>query len=251
MKWFFGRGGASTPNRRVNHTAREFGRQIVRAFESGELETINYLLRPVVTAMRYGAGTVDDSDITFYFVSARFLSDAYHLLFDRVRSSFKENFFYIGGFPVPGAGKGRYVWDHPIQVDFSEQQAFGVCVDMASGAAALDHLREMGLSLVGHIHSHPGFGPEMSHPSETDARFVRTLAVGRSIALGAVFSRSAHDDNEAYVRFYAHRSLHPIQIVVEGTGARKLNENLFQIRVHPTPVAAQHHSHSTDDGSET
>lgn len=240
MNLFFLNRHGSHLKRHAHQTARDFGRLVGRAIESGELETINYLLRPAVAALRYGTDAVEDVDTTVYIMSERFLSDAYHLLFDGVREAFKECFYYVGGFSITGPGKGHYVWDHPIQVEFSDQRACGVRVDMASGGAALDQLREMGLSLVGHFHSHPGCGSGANKPSETDARFVKSLAAGRSIALGAIFSRSATSDDEAFVRFYAHQSLHPFRVVIEGNGVKKLYENLFQIHVQPTYVAAQH-----------
>lgn len=227
----------SADHRRDRKLAQRFAKLLIRSFESGDLHTLNDILRPVVHGLKFGVAGVDESEKRTYLVSARFLREAYRHLFDDLGGQFKERFFYVGGYRVR-ASNCEYVWDHVVPVAFSEQSSVGVLVDIQSGAAALDTLRETGLFLVGHVHSHPGFGPSANIPSSTDAAFVKSLATGRSVALGAIFSRSKEPD-KAFVRFYADPSIAPFHISIEGKGAEEIDENLFQLNLGQVPVAAQ------------
>jgi hypothetical protein len=212
----------------------------------GDLQALSELARPIVHAIRYGEHAVDNCDSTTHVVSNRFLTEAYKRLFDdHTKSHFVERFYYVGGYNVIGPESRRVVWDHLIPVAFSEQSAVGVAVDIASGARALARLREMGLFLVGHIHSHPGVGREANHPSPTDKNFVRTLAKGRSIAVGAIFSQST-SSNQAFVRFFADPSIGQFEIDIPGNGVIRLDDFLFQIEAADLPMANQVIHHIAD-----
>ena len=213
--------------RNDQEAARELGLLVSESLQSGELDRIATVLREFVTAIRYGK---DGSAGNVYVASTRFLQEAHWRLVEGMEGQFKESFFYVGGFCATRAPNAHYVWDHLIPVEFAEQSAVGVLADTTSSSAALQALYEMGLTLVGHVHSHPGFGPQANYPSATDTTLVRNLASGKSVALGAIFSRS-HDDREAFVRFYGGEAISPFRFVVQGTGAKQRDDNLYRLDI--------------------
>ena len=108
---------------------------------------------------------------------------------------------FIGGISV---GKNRFVLSHLVPVALAKQSPGGATADEASSIRVMELLDCWGTPFCGHVHSHPGHGPQGTRPSETDRRFINQLAAGGHRALGAIVARG--HDGHAYVRFYMHDS---------------------------------------------
>jgi hypothetical protein len=119
-----------------------------------------------------------------------------------------------------------------VPVSFAYQHAAGVRAADTSNLAALEHLDRLGLGLLGHFHSHPGFGPEANHPSMTDLRFAERLARGSHIALGGIFTRERGQKDIGYVRFFADESK-PFVVDIRGKDehVRKVSDNVYRVAV--------------------
>ena len=86
----------------------------------------------------------------------------------------------------------------------------GVVADMPSTHNLLIKLEQFGHKFLAHFHSHPGNGPDATHPSGTDENFQRRLESAGHLALMAIFSR------DGYVRFIRLDQNFEIEIYGEG-----------------------------------
>lgn len=139
----------------------------------------------------------------------------------RHANGFQEAFHYATGVRVD---ERTYVITRIVPVRYSEQSAGGVRVADGSNIEALATLDRLGLPLLGHMHSHPGFGREANRPSSTDRSFQERLERGRHIAIGAIFSR------DGFVRWFAG-DLDRFVVEVQGKNVRKVADNEFQLEL--------------------
>lgn len=198
--------------------AQLFGQSLKRAVCSGKVSAVYELLNSVAEEFNYNPNQPE------YFVTDHFLQECSSQLFEPATKHFKEKFFFVAGYKVGSA----FVWNHLVEIQYAQQHAGGALVDMQSCDEALMGLRASGYFLVGHIHSHPGFGRDANMPSATDDTFVRNLASGGSAAVGAVFSRS-RDESRAFVRFFADPGLGDFRIHLTGNAVEKLYGNNYAV----------------------
>lgn len=122
-----------------------------------------------------------------YAVSSLFLHDC----FKKLTADSDEQFFFITGAEIEGV----HVLDQCAEFAHQRRTRLGVVADMPSMHNLLIKLEQFGHKFLGHFHSHPGNGPEATHPSGTDESFQVRLEQGGHLALMAIFSR------DGYVRF--------------------------------------------------
>lgn len=162
---------------------------------------------------------------TRFIVDSQFLLDCFRYVCKTDLTPggmpFKESFSYISGLKCDDR---TYALTRLLPVKFARQSAVGVRVADSSNIIALSVLDEMGLGLVAHVHSHPGFGPEANHPSSVDHEFQSRLERGGHIAIGAIFSRDGH------VRFFAGPSRRFV-IEVQGNHIQKVSDHAFQLEL--------------------
>lgn len=136
-----------------------------------------------------------------------------------------EVFSYIGGIYV---GENHFVLCHLVPVALARQSPDGATADAGSSIEVIEQLDCWGTPICGHVHSHPGHGPERTKPSQTDQRFINHLAAGGYRALGAIVARGY--DDQAYVRFYMHDSA-SFEVVVSGHNVKPVpgEENVYRL----------------------
>ena len=122
-----------------------------------------------------------------YAVSSLFL----HECAKKLTADANEQFFFITGSEVEGVN----VLDQCAEFAHQRRTPMGVVADMPSTHNVLIKLEQFGHKFLAHFHSHPGRGPDATHPSGTDQNFQRRLERAGHVALMAIFSR------DGYVRF--------------------------------------------------
>jgi hypothetical protein len=137
-----------------------------------------------------------------YAVSSLFLHDC----FKKLTADPDEQFFFITGAEVDGV----YVLDQCAEFAHQRRSRMGVLADMSSMHNLLIKLEQFGHKFLAHFHSHPGNGPESTHPSGTDQNFQRRLEQGGHLALMAIFSRNG------YIRFIRMDPNFQLEIYGEG-----------------------------------
>ena len=137
-----------------------------------------------------------------YAVSSLFLHDC----FKKLTADPDEQFFFITGAEVDGV----LVLDQCAEFAHQRRTRMGVVADMPSTHNLLIKLEQFGHKFLAHFHSHPGNGPEATHPSGTDENFQRRLEQGSHLAVMAIFSR------DGYVRFIRMDQNFELEIYGEG-----------------------------------
>lgn len=148
-----------------------------------------------------------------FAVSSLFL----HECFREVTADENEQMYFVTGMEVEGV----FVLDQ--RADFlKEKRTFGAVVaDTRSTHRLLIKLEQFRHRLLGHIHSHPGFGPDSTRPSGTDHDFQKRLETAGHVAVAAIFSR------DGFVRFF--RLDNNFEIEVFGNGVTQHARNIFRL----------------------
>jgi proteasome lid subunit RPN8/RPN11 len=154
-----------------------------------------------------------DTGARRYTVSSLFL----HQCFQRLTADEKEQFFFITGSEVGGV----LVLDQAMDLVHERRTAVGVEAEPKSTHRLLIKLEQFGHRLLAHFHSHPGRGPEATHPSGIDRRFQQRLETAGHVAVAAIFSR------DGYIRFF--RLDGNLEIEIHGTGVGKHDNNIFRL----------------------
>lgn len=141
-------------------------------------------------------------------------------------NGFKESFHYATGIRVDDR---TFAVTQIVPVRYARQAAGGVLVANDSNITALADLDRMGLPLIMHFHSHPGFGRESNRPSMIDRKFQERLERGGHLAVGGIFSR------DGYVRWFAG-DLDRFVIEVQGNNVKKVGDNEFKIELDDKTV---------------
>ena len=137
-----------------------------------------------------------------YAVSSLFL----HECFKKLTADPDEQFFFITGSEVEGV----HVLDQWAEFAHQRRSRIGVVADMPSMHNVLIKLEQFGHKFLAHFHSHPGKGPDATHPSGTDENFQRRLEKAGHLALMAIFSR------DGFVRFMRLDQNFELKIYGEG-----------------------------------
>ena len=137
-----------------------------------------------------------------YAVSSMFLHECYK----KLTADPDEQFFFITGSEIEGV----VVLDQCAEFAHQRRSRMGVVADMPSTHNLLIRLEQFGHKFLAHFHSHPGRGPDATHPSGIDENFQRRLERGGHLALMAIFSR------DGYVRFVRLDQNFELKIFGEG-----------------------------------
>jgi len=137
-----------------------------------------------------------------YAVSSMFL----HESFKKLTADLNEQFFFITGAEVGEV----HVLDQWAEFTHHRRTAMGVVADMPSTHNLLIRLEQFGHKFLAHFHSHPGTGPDSTHPSGTDENFQKRLERAGHLALMAIFSR------DGFIRFVRMDKNFEIEIYGEG-----------------------------------
>jgi hypothetical protein len=146
--------------------------------------------------------TRKEDDPRHYAVSSLFL----HECAKKLTADASEQFFFVTGSEVEGV----YVLDQCAEFAHQRRTPMGVVADMPSTHNVLIKLEQFGHKFLAHFHSHPGRGPDATHPSGTDENFQRRLEKAGHVALMAIFSR------DGYVRFIRLDQRFDLEIFGEG-----------------------------------
>lgn len=164
-----------------------------------------------------------------FCLDSLFLEDSFHHLSmsalpppgSTCRPRFKETLHYATGVYLP---KERMaVPSQLIALEYAEQSSGGVVVDNESNIRALEFLNQRGLTLLTHIHTHPGSGASATTPSQIDLNFQSLLERGGHICIGGIFDRRGE-----YVRFYASDP-ERFSITIHGRGYTEVRPNVFKV----------------------
>lgn len=148
-----------------------------------------------------------------YAVSSLFLHDC----FKKLTADPDEQFFFITGTEIDGV----HVLDQCAEFAHQRRSRMGVVGAMPSTHNLLIRLEQFGHKFLAHFHSHPGDGPDATHPSGTDENFQRRLEQGGHLALMAVFSR------DGYIRF--HRLDRNFELTIYGEGVENYAPGIYRL----------------------
>jgi hypothetical protein len=137
-----------------------------------------------------------------YAVSSLFL----HESFKKLTADQNEQFFFITGAEVGDV----LVLDQCAEFAHQRRSPMGVVAHMPSTHNLLIRLEQFGHKFLAHFHSHPGNGPDATHPSGIDENFQKRLESAGHVALMAIFSR------DGFVRFVRLDQNFEIEIYGEG-----------------------------------
>jgi hypothetical protein len=137
-----------------------------------------------------------------YAVSSLFL----HESFKKLTADQNEQFFFITGAEVGDV----LVLDQCAEFAHQRRSPMGVVAHMPSTHNLLIRLEQFGHKFLAHFHSHPGNGPDATHPSGIDENFQKRLESAGHVALMAIFSR------DGFVRFVRLDQNFEIDIYGEG-----------------------------------
>src|SRR5262249_31217726 len=98
-----------------------------------------------------------------YAVSSLFLSES----FKKLTADINDQFFFITGAEIDGV----FVLDQWAEFAHQRRSPMGVVAHMPSTHNMLIRLEQYGHKFLAHFHSHPGKGPDATHPSGIDDDF--------------------------------------------------------------------------------
>jgi hypothetical protein len=137
-----------------------------------------------------------------YAVSSLFLHECYK----KLTADQDEQFIFITGSEVEQV----HVLDQWAEFAHQRRSRLGVVADIPATHNLLIKLEQFGHKFLAHFHSHPGRGPDATHPSGIDENFQRRLEKAGHLALMAIFSR------DGYVRFVRLDQNFELKIYGEG-----------------------------------
>jgi hypothetical protein len=137
-----------------------------------------------------------------YAVSSLFL----HECAKKLTADQDEQFFFVTGAEVGGV----LVLDQWAEFAHQRRTRMGVVAEIPSTHNLLIRLEQFGHKFLAHFHSHPGNGPDATHPSGIDQNFQRRLERAGHLALMGIFSR------DGFVRFVRMDQKFELEIYGEG-----------------------------------
>lgn len=222
------------------------GSQVAQAMATADcrlglkgLSRVQRILRRVRAEARKQAGHEPEASNdrpTRFIIDSLFLESSYRYLCLRGESHSTtrlEAFHFVAGVR---AMPSVYVFGHVVPVTFELQTSTRVRVSGRSSITAFERLDRVGMPVVGHAHTHPGRGPQATHPSITDRRFQDDLERGGHIAVGAIFA--AGTANEAFVRFFAGGKK-PFEIEMHGANIEEIESHVYRLRLADGDVSSR------------
>ena len=141
--------------------------------------------------------------------------------FEKLTMDERENLVFITGAEVAGV----FVLDQMAEFEHETRTVTSVVANPRATHRLLIKLEEFGHRLLGHFHSHPGEGPDSTHPSGIDQQFQQRLESGGHFAVAAIFSR------DGYVRFF--RLDEEFELQIHGTGVERHDNNVYRLTAIP------------------
>ena len=148
-----------------------------------------------------------------YAVSSLFLYES----FKKLTVDQNEQFFFITGAEIQEV----LVLDQWAEFAHQRRSPMGVVAHMPSTHNVLIKLEQFGHKFLAHFHSHPGNGPDATHPSGIDENFQRRLEGAGHLALMAIFSR------DGFIRFT--RLDQNFEIEIYGEGVKNHAPGIYQL----------------------
>ena len=149
-----------------------------------------------------------------YTVSSLFLHECYK----KLTADQDEQFFFITGSEVECV----HVLDQWAEFAHQRRSRLGVVADIPATHNLLIKLEQFGHKFLAHFHSHPGRGPDATHPSGIDENFQRRLEKGGHLVLMAIFSR------DGYVRFM--RLDRNFELKIYGEGVENYAPGIYRLK---------------------
>jgi len=162
---------------------------------------------------RIEAENRQDSGPRRYAVSSLFLHDS----FKKLTADADEQFFFITGAEVSGV----LVLDQWAELTHHRRSRMGVVADMPSTHNLLIRLEQFRHKFLAHFHSHPGNGPDATHPSGIDESFQGRLESAGHMALMAIFSR------DGFIRFV--RLDQNFELRIYGEGVEQYAPDIYRL----------------------
>jgi hypothetical protein len=180
----------------------------------GHYREIKHTNELIETLDQIAAGTEARAhSVPRFVVSSFFL----HECFKKLTADQSEQFSFITGVELGGA----LVLDQLIELEHDKRTQLGVIANAGFTHRLLIRLEQFGHRLLAHFHSHPGRGPESTHPSGIDEKFQQRLESAGHQAVAAIFSR------DGFVRFF--RMEGKFEIEVFGEGVEQHEAHIFKI----------------------
>jgi len=117
--------------------------------------------------------------------------------------------------------EGVHVLDQWAELAHQRRSRLGVVADIPSTHNLLIKLEQFGHRFLAHFHSHPGNGPDTTHPSGIDLDFQRRLERAGHLALMAIFSR------DGFVRIV--RADHNYELDIYGKGVEQHAPGIYRL----------------------
>jgi proteasome lid subunit RPN8/RPN11 len=141
-----------------------------------------------------------------------------HECFNALTADDKEQFFFVTGPEV----NGTFVLDQRYTLEHISRTEAGVVADPKSTHRVLAKLEAAGHLLLGHFHSHPGYGLESIGPSGTDLKFQAALERAGYPTVAAIFSR------DGYIRFFRADN-REFEIDIHGKGVEHVEPTIYRL----------------------
>ncbi|MFC1865144.1 hypothetical protein ACFLYB_00310 [Chloroflexota bacterium] len=148
-----------------------------------------------------------------YTVSSWFL----HSCFQYLVKKDVESLHFVTGVQFGNT----FTLDKMVTFEISHQSPISAKGDIVSTHRALIDMERYGHKLHACFHSHPGQGQRATFPSSIDLDYQARLESGGYAAIGGIFSR------DGYFRVFSCKS--PLQIIVFGKGAEKINDRVYRL----------------------
>jgi len=148
-----------------------------------------------------------------YVVSSLFL----HECFRKLTADQDEQFFFVTGTEIDGA----LVLDQWAEFAHQKRSMMGVTADFRATHGLLIKFEQFGHRLLGHFHSHPGKGAEVTKPSEKDRNLQQRLESAGHVAVMVIFSR------DGFIRFV--RLDQVVEIEIHGQGVENHAPGIYRL----------------------
>src|ERR1039457_2298005 len=129
---------------------------------------------------------------------------------------------HAGDFITGNEVSGVFVLDQWAEFAHQKRNMVGVTADTRSTHNLLIKLEQFGHRLLAHFHSHPGKGPDSTHPSGIDENFQKRLESAGHVAVMAIRSE------EGFIRFV--RMDQDVDIEIYGQGVEQHAPGIYRLK---------------------